>query len=62
MCEENLSHALGSQLKMNNSCSRLQTADHNHSVDAVDCPCGTVFVIFVLDHYLYFCNYHVYVL
>ena len=28
---------LGSQLKMNNSCSRLQTADHNHPVDAVDC-------------------------
>ena len=28
---------LGSQLKMNNSCSRLQAADHNHPVDAVDC-------------------------
>ena len=37
MCEENLSHALGSQLRMNNSCSRLQTADHNHPVDDVDC-------------------------
>ena len=37
MCEENLSHALGSQLRMNNSCSRLQTADHNHPADDVDC-------------------------
>ena len=28
---------LGTQLKMNSSCSRLQTADHNHPLDAVDC-------------------------